>query len=268
LQALDLTEPAIRGPRRCGRQDCGRSRSGGRCFKTRASPGPRRPCCRACAERGCRCGSCARPGDRGPPPSRRARSGRCPPRGRCCRRGRWCVVDDLSRCGDFRPGEQHDLCLHGPHNYWEAKLNQENAEIDALILKMNGVMESDPEQHEEDVVTLQQMWLSTTETQKRRRTSLRGVRRSRGLSERCAERKPSTGRRSETDAQGEVVGWNAHGTATKLGPTTPLPGHLGAVHQRPDADPQAIGSPPTRPTAPVSPHAPSPWRAAPPLRWS
>ena len=43
-------------------------------------------------------------------------------------------------------------------NYWESKLNQEKAEIDALILKMNEEKESDPAQHEADMFTLQQLW--------------------------------------------------------------------------------------------------------------
>jgi hypothetical protein len=43
-------------------------------------------------------------------------------------------------------------------NHWESKLNQEKAEIDALILKMNEEKESDPAQHEADMFTLQQLW--------------------------------------------------------------------------------------------------------------
>ena len=61
------------------------------------------------------------------------------------------------RCGHFRPGERHDLYCTDIWAYWESKLNQESAEIDALILKIQQEEGSNPAQTQADYITLQKL---------------------------------------------------------------------------------------------------------------
>src|SRR5689334_570945 len=74
-------------------------------------------------------------------------------------------------------------------NNWDSKLNQQEAEMAALNLKMQQEKESDPAQYEADYMTYNGLYAQYKLDEKRQRTSLRSALRTRkrGLSETSAE---------------------------------------------------------------------------------
>ena len=110
--------------------------------------------------------------------------------------------------------------------YWESKLNQESAEIDALILKIQQEEGSNPAQTQADYITLQKLINQYNSDEEEMSNQVAKCQQQKpGIIGTCAERKPGTGRRSRctsSDGRGWAGGANLRHKTVR--PARPLPG--------------------------------------------